>query len=126
MPDVRRSIVVSCCFMSRLVLAHTSLRRKLSTRIACAFAVQAQGRLHKSWPGLPICVTVARDTKELLVGLSEEDKREMVSFMGSVSTKARNALQVRVKQNGLSKLPAVEVQFVGCSTLGYSPIDLAD
>lgn len=33
--------------------------------------------------------------KELLVGLSEEDKREVVSFMGSVNTQARNTLQVR-------------------------------
>ena len=33
--------------------------------------------------------------KELLVGLSEEDKREMISFMGSVNTQARNTLQVR-------------------------------
>jgi len=32
--------------------------------------------------------------KELLVGLSEEDKREMISFMGLVNAQARNTLQV--------------------------------
>ena len=37
------------------------------------------------------------NTKELLVGLNEEDKREMVSFMGSVNAQARNTLQVQVQ-----------------------------
>eukprot|EP00903_Cladosiphon_okamuranus_P013821 g12863.t1 len=37
--------------------------------------------------------TVAARRKELLVGLSEEDKREMVSFMGLVNGQARNTLQ---------------------------------
>lgn len=45
-------------------------------------------------------LSVRPELKEILSGLSSEDKSEVTSFMGSVNAKARDTLQVHFAKEG--------------------------